>query len=311
MNEKLQASTFTFTDQDGVAIFVYKWVPDEAPKAAVQISHGLGEHAGRYEWVAQQLTDAGYIVYADDHRGHGKTAGTVEKLGLLGPGGWDGTVKEIKMLTDIIKKENLGLPVFLIGHSWGSYLAQDYISQFGSEIKGVILSGTNGKPSFILRTFAPFTISREIKKIGADARSPTLDKLTFGAYNKPYEPAPTKFEWLSRDHAVVEKYVNDPFCGFISQAGTASELAKGVVKIAKHEEQVKIPKGLPIYIMSGSEDPSNNRSKGARRLYKTYVSLKIKDVSIKVYEGARHEIFNETNKEEVMKDAITWLDQHL
>jgi alpha-beta hydrolase superfamily lysophospholipase len=199
----------------------------------------------------------------------------------------------------------------LIGHSWGSFLAQDYISQFGKEIKGVILTGTNGKQSFIIRKIAPFMIAREIKKIGADARSPYLDKLTFGAYNKPYEPAPTKFEWLSRDHAVVEKYVNDPLCGFISQAGTASELAKGVIKIAKREQQANIPKDLPVYIMSGGNDPSNNMSKGARRLYKTYVSLGIKDVSIKVYEGARHEIFNETNKEEVMKDAIMWLDHHL
>ncbi|MGD0451719.1 MAG: alpha/beta hydrolase [Candidatus Bathyarchaeia archaeon] len=307
----MRASTFTFTDQDMVEIFVYKWAPDESPKAAVQISHGLGEHAGRYEWVAQQLTDTGYIVYADDHRGHGKTAGTVEKLGLLGPGGWDGTVKEIKMLTDIIKKENPGLPVFLIGHSWGSFLAQDYISQFGKEIKGVILTGTNGKQSFIIRKIAPIMIAREIKKIGADTRSPYLDKLTFGAYNKPFEPAPTKFEWLSRDHAVVEKYVNDPFCGFISQAGTASELAKGVIKIAKRKQQANIPRDLPIYIMSGGCDPSNKMSKGAQALYKTYFSLGIKDASIKVYNGARHEIFNETNKEEVMKDAITWLDRHL
>lgn len=307
----MQASTFTFVDQDGVAIFVYKWAPDKPPKAAVQISHGLGEHAGRYEWVAKQLTAAGYIVYADDHRGHGKTAGTAEKLGLLGPGGWDGTLKEIKMLTDIVKKENPGLPVFLIGHSWGSFLAQDYISHFGKEIKGVILTGTNGKQSFVIRKIGPFLIAREIRKIGADARSPSLDKLTFGAYNKPYEPAPTKFEWLSRDHAVVEKYVNDPYCGFIAQAGTALELAKGVIKIAKREEQANILKDLPIYIMSGGEDPSNNKSKGARRLYKTYVSSGIKDVAVKVYDGARHEIFNETNKEEVMKDTLTWLNNHL
>jgi alpha-beta hydrolase superfamily lysophospholipase len=302
--------TFTYKDQDNIEIFVYKWVPEKSPKAAVQISHGLAEHAARYEWVAQQLTTAGYIVYADDHRGHGKTAGSKEKLGILGPGGWDSTVKAIHMLTDIIKKENPNLPVFFIGHSWGSLLGQDYISQFGAEIKGCILSGTNGKQPWIIRKLGPLLANREVKKIGANTQSPFLDKMTFGAFNKPYEPAPTKFEWLSRDRAQVDKYVNDPYCGFMSTAGMAVELAGGVVKIADPLKQSKIPKNLPIIIMSGSKDPSNGMSKGAQALYNVYKSLGINDLTIKIYEDARHEIFNEINKEEVLKDVITWLDKH-
>ncbi|MFH1313059.1 MAG: alpha/beta hydrolase, partial [Candidatus Eisenbacteria bacterium] len=138
----MESSTFTYKDQDGVEVFVYKWSPGSSPEAAVQIAHGLAEHAARYEEFAEFLTGAGYVCYADDHRGHGKTAGDGKNLGRLGPGGWDSTVKALKALTDIIKKDNPGIPLFMIGHSWGSLLAQDYIEQWGSEIKGIILSGT-------------------------------------------------------------------------------------------------------------------------------------------------------------------------
>ena len=169
----MKASTFTFKDHADVEIFVYKWVPDSGTgKAAIQIAHGLAEHAARYEHVAQSLTDAGYIVYADDHRGHGKTAKTKDKLGQLNPDGWAGVVKDLKQLTDIIKKENPGLPVFLVAHSWGSLLAQDYISQFGSEIRGVVLSGTNGKQPWIIRKLGPILAKKEVKKIGHDTPSP-------------------------------------------------------------------------------------------------------------------------------------------
>jgi alpha-beta hydrolase superfamily lysophospholipase len=308
----MQSTTFTYKDQDGVEIFVYKWAPTGSPKAAIQIAHGLAEHAGRYERMAKTLTNAGFICYADDHRGHGKTAGEKEKLGVLGPGGWESTVKALKVLSDIIKKENPNIPLFFIGHSWGSLLGQDYIQQWSTSIKGVILSGTNGKQSFIVRLFGPILAKKEVKKIGADTPSPFLDKMTFGAFNKPYEPAATKFEWLSRDHAEVEKYVNDPLCGFFSTAGMAVELSYGVNKIALKENEAKISKDLPVYIMSGSADPSNNMAKGAQVLHDRYKKVwGIKDVSIKIYSGARHEIFNETNRDEVVQDVITWLNAHL
>jgi len=308
----MESSTFTYKDQDGVEIFVYKWSPGSPPKAAVQIAHGLAEHAARYEEFAEFLTGAGYVCYADDHRGHGKTAGDGKNLGRLGPGGWDSTVKALKALTDIIKKDNPGIPLFMIGHSWGSLLAQDYIEQWGSEIKGIILSGTNGKQPFIVRTMAPFIANRQMKKLGPDAPSDLLSKLAFKGYNKPYEPAPTEFEWLCTDRDVVDRYVNDPYCGWMSSAGTSMyvELAKGVKKIARKSLQEKIPTDLPIYIMTGSEDPTNNQGKGARVLYEQYRKLSIKDLKIKSYQGARHEILNETNREEVYQDMLDWMESH-
>jgi len=308
----MESSTFTYKDQDGVDIFVYKWGPDGEAKAALQIAHGLAEVAARYEDFARFLTGAGYVCYADDHRGHGKTAGEEKDLGKLGPGGWDSTVMALKGLTDIIKKENPGIPVFMMGHSWGSLLAQDYIEQWGSGLKGIILSGTNGKQPFIVRTMAPFLANREMKKRGPDAPSELLGNLAFKGYNKPYEPAPTDFEWLCTDREVVDKYVADPFCGWMSTAGTSMyvELAKGVKKISQKSLQQKIPKDLSVYIMTGSEDPTNNMGKGARILFDQYQKLGIRDVNFKVYEGARHEILNETIKDQVYKDMLDWMEAH-
>src|SRR6056297_2331094 len=145
----MQSKTFTIEDHAGVEIFVRKWEPksDVEVRGIVQIAHGLGEHSARYEHVAKTLTDAGYIVYADDHRGHGKTAESLDKAGVLGPGGWEGTVRAMKNVTEKIieEKSNDDLPVFLLGHSWGSYMSQDYTQEYADLIDGLILSGTNGK----------------------------------------------------------------------------------------------------------------------------------------------------------------------
>jgi alpha-beta hydrolase superfamily lysophospholipase len=307
----MKSTSFTYKDQDGVSIFVYKWAPSGKARAAIQFSHGLAEHGARYERLANMLTKAGYVCYADDHRGHGKTAGDVKKLGILGPGGWDGTVRSLKTLTDFIKKENKNLPVFLVAHSWGSLLAQDYIEQWGDEIRGVVLSGTNGAQPFMTVFFGGIIAKMQLRKLGADTPSALLDKLTFGSYNKPYEPAPTKFEWLSRDRAEVDKYVKDPYCGFMSTTGMAVELIHGVKKIARADLQKNVPHSLPIYIMTGALDPSNSFSKGAQVLYKQYARLGIQDLKMKIYDGARHEIFNETNREEVFADLRGWLNDHM
>ncbi|MCU0845668.1 MAG: alpha/beta hydrolase [Spirochaetes bacterium] len=307
----MKSSTFTYKDRDGVKIFVYKWQPRKAPKAAVQIAHGLAEHAARYKELAEFLTEAGYVCYADDHRGHGKTAGGIGKVGILGPGGWDGTVNALKALTDIIKKENAKKPLFFVGHSWGSMLGQDYIEQWGRDLEGAVLVGTNAKQPFTTLFFGGMLARMQLKKLGPDTPSELLDKLTFGSYNKPYEPAPTKFEWLSRDRSVVDAYVADPYCGFLSTTGMAVELIYGVKKIARKEHQEKIPRDLPVCIMTGARDPSNGFAKGARVLCDIYKKLGIRDVELKVYPGARHEIFNETNRMEVFEDLRAWLDGHL
>jgi len=318
-DEIMKTTTFTYKDQDEIEIFVYKWAPEGSPKAAVQLSHGLAEHAKRYERVAEALTDAGFICYADDHRGHGLTAGDLTEAtlegnaGYLGPNGWEGTVNSIHELSKIIKKEHPDIPLFLLGHSWGSFMAQDMMQQWGDEYRGVILSGTNGNTNKLLLKAGIQVAKSELKKRGPRQPSPKLNHLTFKAYNKPWkkEPGATEFEWLSRDKEEVKKYIEDPWCGFIPPPSLFIELLNGLLKIWKEENEMKIPKNLPIYVFSGSEDSVSRQTKDLVPMLERYKKYGIQDLTVKFYEGARHETFNEINRDEVYNDLITWLNAHI
>jgi len=280
---------------------------------------GLAEHAKRYEGVATALCNAGLICYANDHRGHGLTAGDLTeatlpgRAGDLGPNGWEGTVNSIHELSKIIKKENPNLPLFLLGHSWGSFMAQDMIQQWGEEYDGVILSGSNGKSNKALLKVGKKIAKKEIEKRGPLEPSPKLNRLTFKSYNRPWkkEPGATEFEWLSRDKTEVQKYIEDPWCGFISPATLYFELLNGLLKIWVPEYEKNIPKNLPIYIFSGTEDPVSRGLKDLEPLIERYKEYGIHDVSVKFYENGRHESFNEINREEVYSDLIKWLNDHL
>lgn len=302
---------FIFKDGGGVDIFVYKWLPDGSEKArgVVQVAHGMAEHAARYAGFAKALTKAGYIVYANDHRGHGKTAKTVENVGYLGDDGWNWMIKDMKQLNDIIKEETPNVPVFLFGHSMGSLLAQRYITLYGDTIKGVILSGTSGKPGLLLH-IGIRVAAREVKKFGADSRSEKLNSMTFGSYNNAFMPCRTSFDWLSRDTKEVDKYVNDPFCGGIFSAGFFYDMARGIRQLHKKDNMKNIPKELPIYIFSGDMDPVGKNCKTVYPLIKRYEKLGIQDVTYKFYKGGRHEMLNEINREEVTNDVLGWLDSH-
>lgn len=253
----MKSETFFFSAPDGVKIFVYRWLPDSQSgvKAVVQISHGLVEHAARYERFAKSLVEAGYAVYASDHRGHGKTAGSVENLGYFGNGeGWQKIVDDLHTLTGIIKKENPNLPVFLFGHSMGSFLARHYAMLYGNEIVGLILSATAGSPGF-LGNIALLIGKGEAKKKGKEAKSQKMDNLLFGMYNKTFKPNRTRFDWLSRDTTEVDKYINDPFCGYVASAGLYCQLIEGLFFINRRDNVLKIPKKLPVYLFSGTFDP--------------------------------------------------------
>ncbi len=309
----MQASTFTYEDHAGVEIFVRKWDvdPGKERKGIVQIAHGLAEHSARYEHVAKTLTDDGFAVYADDHRGHGKTAGDLDKSGILGPGGWDGTVKAIRNLTEYIRNdmENEDLPLFLLGHSWGSYMSQQYIQKWGNTIDGVILSGTNGKQPMlgILKILSKMIVFFK----GTESKATFIDKLAMKPMNDPFKPSRTPFDWLTRDEDVVDEYVEDPWCGFVMSNGFFKEMAIALGKMWKKENEEKIPKDLPIYMFSGEKDPTNNMAEGFMELYHRYEDLGIEDLSYKIYDGARHETLNETNRDEVKQDFLDWLNNHI
>jgi alpha-beta hydrolase superfamily lysophospholipase len=309
----MDTTTFTVTATDGTPLHVFRWSPDAgaAPKAVVQIAHGMAEHSARYARFAEVLTAAGYAVYAQDHRGHGQTAGDLKRAGFFAEhDGWSTVVEDMYAVTRTIREEQPGLPIFLFGHSMGSMLSRTYAIRHGAELDGLILSGTGGDPGMLGKVGQVVALV-EAKVRGKGTASPLLDKLSFGNFNKPFEPARTPFEWLSRDPAEVDAYIADPWCGFVCTAGMFQDLLSGIALINADSQVARIPQGLPIYLFSGAEDPVGDKTKGVQQVVDQFRRLGIKDVFVRFYLGARHEVLNETNRDEVMADAVDWLDDHL
>lgn len=308
----MEKETFSFKTDDGIDISAYKWLPDNTSniKGVVQISHGMAEHAARYENFAAVLTEAGYGVYANDHRGHGKTAGSLENVGHLAPlNGWDLVVSDMYKLNGIIANSHPNLSLYLLGVSMGSLLSRSFIIQYGDKLSGILLIGTNGDPGFL--KYVGLLISKiEMKMKGKEARSTLLDNLSFGGYNKAFTPNRTKFDWLSIDTSNVDKYIDDPYCGYISSAGFFYDLVTGVNGIGKLSNIEKAPKDLPVLFLSGENDPVGNMTKGVLEVYDLFKKAGIRDVDYKFYPEVRHEILNDINKEEVYRDIIEWLDKH-
>lgn len=304
----MQASTFTLTAPDGVAVFVYRWLPPAPAKAVVQIAHGLAEHAGRYARLAAALTGAGYAVYAGDHRGHGRTAQSREDLGFFAAqGGWRASIDDLWRLNRHVAAAHPGLPIGLLGHSMGSFMVQHFIAEHGEVLAGAVLSGSDGKPP-LLAAAGRLVARVERWRLGARGRSALIHAFSFGAFNKPFAPARTPMDWLSRDEAEVDKYLADPLCGFRATVQLWIDLLDALAAIAKPEGQISIPKHLPIYVIAGTDDPVNAKTKGLERLLAAYRAAGLTRVTHRFYPGARHELFNEVNRDEVTRDLVAWLD---
>ncbi len=308
----MKKENFTFTDPQNYEMFVYKWSPDEAAniKGILQIAHGMAETAARYERLAQVLTDEGYVVYANDHRGHGKTAKSIENIGYIGEDGFNWMVKNQYQLNEIIRKSYPKLPIFLFGHSMGSFIAQQYISAYGSTLKGVILSGSNGRQG-LEAGLGIFLARQQLKKHGARAKSDFLNKLSFGSFNKAFKPARTQFDWLSSDPDEVDKYIKDPYCGTVFTTSFFYDFISGLKNLHTQNILNGIPRELPVYIISGDKDPVGKFGKGPTNLKNLYETLGIKDLTLKLYKDGRHEMLNEVNRDQVMQDILLWLNAHI
>jgi alpha-beta hydrolase superfamily lysophospholipase len=285
-------------------LHVYRWLPESAPQGIVQIAHGWAEHAGRYARLAKALCDQGYGVYAHDHRGHGRTARTRAELGFLAErDGWQKCIDDLWHITQHIAAEQPGVPIFGLGHSLGSFMTQQYISENGDALAGVALSATNGKPLAI----TPLGIALaylERLRVGAHGKSKLLHHLAFEVLNKSFEPARTPLDWLSRDASEVDKYIADPLCGFSSQVQMYIDVLRGMQEMSSPHRQARIPKSLPIYIFYGSRDPV---ATNVSQLLNAYRAAGLRNVTSKVYPEARHEVLNETNRDEVTRDLLAWL----
>ncbi|MBN1299028.1 MAG: alpha/beta fold hydrolase, partial [Actinobacteria bacterium] len=268
-------------------------------------------HAGRYEEFAEFLAGNGFTVYAADQRGHGKTAKNMEMLGhFADKNGWFTVVDDLKMLNGIIDKENPGADVFLFGHSAGSMLALDYILKYPENIKGAILSGISGNPGIL--GYAGIALAKPvIKKRGPAAKSPIHKKLLFEKYNSYFKPNRTSADWVSSDEKAVDKMLEDPYVFQLFSAAFYEDLARAALRLNRAENIKKLPGNLPFFIISGSNCAVGGFGKGVSGVYRSFLKAGLKDVSFKLYQGARHEIINEINKQEVFDDVLSWLDKKL
>ncbi|GAB6096495.1 alpha/beta hydrolase [Desulfatiferula olefinivorans] len=305
--------TLSFQAADGLDIIYRRLLPADRPvRGAVQIAHGMAEHSGRYAWFAENLTAHGFAVYANDHRGHGLTAGEDEKrLGFFSESdGWNRVVDDMKTLSDIILNEHPGRPLFLFGHSMGSFLSRDFIARFGDILSGAILSGTAGHPGIM--GHAGLLLARlQVLLKGATSPSPLMDTLSFGSYAKAFRPERTPFDWLSRDSDQVDAYIRDPLCGFIAKAGFYADLIAGLLSVNRTALIERTPKDLPIYLFSGALDPVGGNTRGVRKVHDAYQRAGVTDLTLRFYEEGRHEMLNEINRDQVADDVIRWIIKHL
>jgi alpha-beta hydrolase superfamily lysophospholipase len=300
-------TTFTLDTRDGVPVTVHRWLPDGEVRGVINLAHGMAEHAARYARFAAAANERGLAVYAEDHRGHGETARTEDELGhFADERGWALVLDDLHRVTERARAEHPDVPLVLLGHSMGSFLAQQYLFTFPDELDAVVLSGTNG-PAGPVADAGALVARAERRRLGRRGRSTLLDQLTFGAYNKPYEPSRTRFDWLSRDPEEVDRYVADPWCGFIATTQFYIDLLSGVRLIGQVD---RIREGarpdLPVYIFAGTDDPVGGE-KGIGKLLDLYEAGGLYDVTHRLYPGGRHEMLNESNRDEVTDDVLGWI----
>jgi len=254
------------------------------------------------------LNGAGYVVCAQDHRGHGRTARAPEELGFFAAsGGWRKCVDDLWQVNRHMAAHYPGLPIALVGHSMGSFLVQHLMEERGEALAGVVLAGSDGKPG-AMAILGRLIARLERLRLGPRGKSRLIHALAFGAFNRAFEPARTSFDWLSRDPAEVDSYLADLLCGFGCSTQLWIDLLDGLNEIAQPLRQAQIPKRLPIHLMSGMCDPVGDRTRGPGRLLEAYRRAGLSLVTHRFYPGARHELFHEVNREEVTRDLISWLD---
>lgn len=310
----MTAASFIFQSNDGMEIFAMKWSPEnlQKPKAAVQLAHGYAEHIGRYDAFAGKLAESGIVVYGNDHRGHGKTNGNVgEAICFADEAGFDKVIADMRALTEIIQTENPAIPLFLFGHSMGSMLTRRYIQLYGDDLAGAVLSGSGVFSNGLLK-LGTVVAASEIKRKGRAQPSRLLDKLVFQNFNRGFKPARTDLDWISRDPVEVDKFLADPLRGKIGSAGYFHDFFSGLLAMNDAANIQSIPKNLPLHFISGTADPVGGRvGKGIIQTCRAYQQAGLQNVSCKLYEGARHELLNELNKDAVTQDVIEWIFSRL
>lgn len=292
-------------------IHARKCIPDSAPRAIVQIVHGIAEHINRYDDFMNFLAENGILAVGDDHLGHGQSVTEADDLGFFNDkDGWDYAVMDEERLHDLIVDEYPNIPYIFFGHSMGSFITRTLIIKHPEMYDAAIISGT-GHQSKALVYGGGIMANALVALKGARSDSKALNDVAFGTYLSHIENPRTPFDWLSRDVAAVDKYIADPMCGFICKASLYRDMMGGVKFVTSQKNINKMNKEKPIYFMSGAEDPVGDYGVGVEKAYKAFCDAGLHDVKMRLYPGGRHEMLNETNHTEVYKDILDWINEKI
>ena len=300
---------FYFTSTSGTTkIHAVRYIPDGEIKAILQIAHGMVEYIERYEAFALFLASKGFLVTGNDHLGHGKSIRSKEEWGYFAKEDGNRAVYyDMYQLTQITKEKYPNLPYFLLGHSMGSFYTRQYLCEFGNELQGVIIMGTGCQPLALVQIGRFLTRFISLFK-GWNYRSDFINNMAFGSYNKQFEPARTSKDWLTKDAAIVDKYVSDECCNFVFTLNAYYNMFTGISRLYNKKLLSNMPKELPVFFVAGEDDPVGDYGKGVRKAVTMFKEIGMKHVSLKLYPTDRHEILNETDREQVYDDLYCWLN---
>lgn len=286
------------------------WRPKGAAKALLQVVHGMSEHSARYARLAEALIGEGYAVYAHDLPGHGPHCEPGMRGHFGDRRGWRVALSSIREVQRLAQREHPARPLVMLGHSMGSFLLQHYIADTGSTLAGAVFSATSGELG-TLRRVGLALVRLEAALYGVRHPSLVGETLAFRNFNRAFQPARTPFDWLSRDPDEVDRYVADPWCGFRASTGLWIELLAVAGALTAPNRLRRVPRHLPILMVAGERDPASNGAAGPRALERKYLQVGLRDVTVKVYPDARHELFNDTCRDEVTRDLLQWLENRL
>jgi len=278
--------------------------------AVLQIAHGMVEFIDRYENFAAFLASKGILVVGNDHIGHGGSVKSEEDWGYFGENGNRVLLDDMHELTRLTKEKYPNLPYFLLGHSMGSFYARQYLGEFGNELDGAIIMGTGLEPLFVVKG-GMFLCKLIALFKGWRYRSNFVNQVAFGSYGKKFEPLRTRADWLSKDEALVDWYINEPRCSFLFTLNAYYSMFEGIARLHDKKLLEKVPKDLPIFFVSGEDDPVGSFGKEVVYSVETLKEVGVKNIDLKLYPNDRHEILNETDKETVYADLYEWLMKHI
>lgn len=305
---------FYYDSRDGISkLHAVRYTPDadERVRGVVQIVHGMAEYVERYEEFAEYLTQRGFVVTGEDHMGHGKSVG---KDGTFGYFCEQDSATVLVRDTHRLKKATQSLypdvPYVVMGHSMGSFIARNYMFRYGTGFSGAVIMGTGMQPKNILSMSKAIAGMQKLF-LGSKHVSEMINKLAFGVYNNEIDHPETPFDWLSRDRDRVAQYIADPLCGFTFTVNGFATLFELISRLHQTENLERIPKELPVLFVSGTADPVGDYGRGVRKAYDSLQAVGLKNMQIKMYEGARHELLNETNRSEVAQDICSWIEREV